>query len=54
MTGPAEGRRRWSLADRLTAGALGPQLRGRRVLLRPLMAGDFPEWQEVRDRKSVV
>ena len=49
-SGPTESRRRWSLADRLTAGALGPQLRGRRVLLRPLVSGDFPEWQEVRRR----
>ena len=48
--GTGEGRRRWSLADKLVAGAVGPQLRGRRVLLRPLMAGDFVAWQEVRRR----
>jgi [ribosomal protein S5]-alanine N-acetyltransferase len=46
----ADARRRWTLADRLTSVALGPQLRGRRVTLRPLQPIDFPQWQEVRRR----
>jgi [ribosomal protein S5]-alanine N-acetyltransferase len=45
-----EGRRRWTLADRLTAIAMGPEVRSSRLLLRPLVAADFPEWQEVRRR----
>ena len=49
-TGAGDGRRRWSLADKLTAGAIGPMLRGRRVMLRPLMSNDFVAWQEVRRR----
>ena len=31
-------------------GPLPTELRGRRVLLRPLTPGDFPEWREVRQR----
>jgi [ribosomal protein S5]-alanine N-acetyltransferase len=45
-----DGRRRWTLADRLTSVAMGPQLRSRRLLLRPLQSSDFPVWQEVRRR----
>jgi [ribosomal protein S5]-alanine N-acetyltransferase len=45
-----ESKRRWTLADRLTSVALGPQLNGRRVVLRPLQSNDFPQWQEVRRR----
>ncbi len=48
----SESRRRWTLADRLTANAFGPQLRGRRVLLRALGAADFASWQEVRRRNA--
>jgi ribosomal-protein-alanine N-acetyltransferase len=32
--------------------ALPDQLRGRRVLLRPLASTDFPEWREVRRRNA--
>jgi ribosomal-protein-alanine N-acetyltransferase len=39
-----------SLSDRLTAGAVGPVLQGRRITLRPLRASDFLAWQEVRRR----
>jgi [ribosomal protein S5]-alanine N-acetyltransferase len=46
----SDSRRRWTLADRLTAVAMGPQLRSRRLVLRPLQPGDFPAWQEVRRR----
>lgn len=49
----SETRRRWTLADRLTSAALGPHLAGRRVQLRPMMASDFPSWQEVRRRNAV-
>ncbi len=48
----SEIRRRWTLADRLTASSFGPQIHGRRVLLRPLTAADFPAWQEVRRRNA--
>jgi [ribosomal protein S5]-alanine N-acetyltransferase len=48
----SETRRRWTLADRLTSASFGPQLRGRRILLRPLTAADFPAWQEVRRRNA--
>lgn len=32
--------------------SVSPSLRGRRVLLRPLVAEDFPAWQEVRRRNT--
>jgi [ribosomal protein S5]-alanine N-acetyltransferase len=50
VTDSKDMRRRWTLADRLTAVALGPLLHGRRVTLRPLQASDFGSWQEVRRR----
>jgi [ribosomal protein S5]-alanine N-acetyltransferase len=34
----------------IPAGALPTELRGRRVLLRPLTPADFPDWREVRQR----
>lgn len=51
--GRADSRRRWTLADRLTAMAMGPQLRSSRLLLRPLQSSDFADWQEVRRRCAV-
>jgi [ribosomal protein S5]-alanine N-acetyltransferase len=38
------------LADRLVAKSLGPVLRSRRLLLRPLVPSDFFAYQEVRRR----
>lgn len=46
----SDSRRRWTLADRLTSVAMGPQLHSRRLVLRPLQPGDFPVWQGVRRR----
>lgn len=37
---------------RSTIRETNPTLRGRRVLLRPLVAADFPEWREVRTRNA--
>lgn len=37
---------------RSTIRETNPSLRGRRVLLRPLVPGDFAEWREVRNRNS--
>jgi len=34
----------------MTAAGIPDQLRGRRVLLRPLASSDFPAWREVRRR----
>lgn len=41
---------RFTLADRLLAVALGPEIATNRMILRPLRATDFPAWQEVRVR----
>ena len=41
-----------SLSDRLVQAAVGPTLRGRRVVLRPLRPSDFLAWQEVRRRNG--
>lgn len=49
----ADSRRRWTLADRLTSMAMGPQLRSSRLLLRPLQLSDFTDWQDVRRRCAV-
>ena len=38
------------LSERLVQAAVGPVLRGRRVMLRPLRPSDFLAWQEVRRR----
>ena len=38
------------LADRLVAGALGPELRTKHLVLRPLRPSDIFSWQEVRRR----
>lgn len=43
-------KRRWGLADRLTATAVGPRLQSARLVLRPLVPSDFPAWSEVRRR----
>lgn len=43
---------RFPLADRLVAGAMGPTLKGGRILLRPLRSSDFLGWQEVRRRNA--
>ncbi len=48
----SETRRRWTLAERLTAASFGPQLLGRRVTLRAMTPADFPAWQEVRRRNA--
>jgi [ribosomal protein S5]-alanine N-acetyltransferase len=41
---------RFSLSEKLLAGALGPELRTQRLLLRPLRPVDVFAWQEVRNR----
>lgn len=43
-------KRKWGLAERLTAAAVGPRLESARLVLRPLVASDFPAWSEVRRR----
>lgn len=43
-------RRRFTLADRLVQGSLGPELTSKRLLLRSLRPMDFFAWQEVRRR----
>jgi ribosomal-protein-alanine N-acetyltransferase len=43
-------KRRWGLADRLTAAAVGPRLESARLVLRPLVVSDFLAWSEVRRR----
>jgi [ribosomal protein S5]-alanine N-acetyltransferase len=43
---------RWrlTLADRLVASSMGPEVQTARMSLRPLRPYDFPAWQEVRRR----
>jgi [ribosomal protein S5]-alanine N-acetyltransferase len=41
---------KFMLSDRLVAASLGPELRTRRLVLRPLRPSDVFAWQEVRRR----
>ena len=50
--GMSSQRWRFPLADRLVAGAMGPVLHGKRLLMRPLRPSDFLAWQEVRRRNT--